>query len=64
MISVEAKSKSFAAKDTVKEISQILQVGLATVNRDISYLEIKPKPTSSDTLMSGYQRSMRNVLWD
>jgi Trp operon repressor len=30
------------------EISQMLQVVLATVNRDISYLRINPTPTSSN----------------
>jgi hypothetical protein len=30
---------SFAVTDTAKEISQVLQVGLSTVNRDISYLK-------------------------
>ena len=43
MIGVEAKSKSFAAKDTVKERYRILQFGLATVNRDISYLRNQAK---------------------
>jgi Trp operon repressor len=40
-----------------REISQILQVGLATVNRDISYL----RNQSSDTLMSDCQKNMRSV---
>jgi Trp operon repressor len=35
-----------------REISQTLQVGLATVNR------------AKDTLMKGCQKSMRNVLLD
>jgi Trp operon repressor len=45
-----------------REISQILQVGLATVNRDISYLRSQAKLTSKDTLTKRYQKSMRNVL--
>ncbi|MFL6384419.1 MAG: hypothetical protein ACJ712_05520 [Nitrososphaeraceae archaeon] len=45
-----------------REISQILQVGLATVNRDISYLRNQAKLTSKDTLTKRYQKSMRNVL--
>jgi Trp operon repressor len=44
------------------EISQILQFGLATVNRDISYMRIKLNPTSKDTLTKDCQKSMRNVL--
>jgi Trp operon repressor len=47
-----------------REISQMLQVGLATVNRDISYLRNQAKAISNDTLMSGCQKSMKNVLWD
>jgi hypothetical protein len=40
----EIKYKSFAAKDTAqREISQVLQVGLATVNRDTSYLRNQAK---------------------
>jgi Trp operon repressor len=45
-----------------REISQVLQVGLATVNRDISYLRNQAKLTSKDTLTKRYQKSMRNVL--
>jgi Trp operon repressor len=45
-----------------REISQVLQVGLATVNRDISYLRNQAKLTSKDTLTKHYQKSMRNVL--
>jgi Trp operon repressor len=45
-----------------REISQVLQVGLATVNRDISYLRSQAKLTSKDTLTKRYQKSMRNVL--
>jgi hypothetical protein len=54
----EIKYNSFAAKDTARERSQALQVGLATVNRDISYLrdEINLKRISENTLMSGCQR--------
>ena len=38
------KYKSFAAKDTAKEeVSQTLQVGLVTVNRDTSYLKNQAK---------------------
>ncbi|MFL6317710.1 MAG: hypothetical protein ACJ73C_13380 [Nitrososphaeraceae archaeon] len=45
-----------------REISQVLQVGLATVNRDVSYLRNQAKLTSKDTLTKRYQKSMRNVL--
>jgi len=45
-----------------REISQLLQVGLATVNRDISYLRNQAKLTSKDTLTKDCQKSMRNVL--
>jgi hypothetical protein len=34
---------SFAVTDTAKEISRVLQVGIATVNRDISYLKVQAK---------------------
>jgi hypothetical protein len=37
------KCKSFAAKDIAKERSQTLQVGLATVNRNVSYLRNQAK---------------------
>jgi Trp operon repressor len=33
-----------------REISQTLQVGLITANRDISYLRIMPNKISKDTL--------------
>jgi Trp operon repressor len=36
-----------------REISQVLQVGLATVNRIYHILGMKPKPISRDTLTSG-----------
>jgi Trp operon repressor len=45
-----------------REISQVLQVGLATVNRDVSYLRNQAKLTSKDTLIKGCQKNMRNVL--
>ena len=37
-------SKGYSQRET----SQVLQVGLATVNRDISYLRINPNKTSSN----------------
>jgi hypothetical protein len=38
-LSSDIEQQSFTAKDTAKEYtSQTLQAGLATVNRDISYL--------------------------
>ena len=40
-----------------REISQTLQVGLATVNRDISYLRNQPKIISKDTLMKGFRKN-------
>jgi Trp operon repressor len=59
------KVQEFCSKGySQREISQMLQVGLATVNRDISYLRNKLKVTSKNTLMKDCQRSMRNVLWD
>jgi len=36
-----------------REISQVLQVGLATVNRNISDLRIKLNTTSKNTLTKG-----------
>jgi Trp operon repressor len=36
-----------------REISQVLQVGLATVNRIYHILGMKPKPISRDILTSG-----------
>jgi transposase len=44
-----------------REISQTLQVGLATVNRDVSYLRNQAKTNIKNTLMSGCQKNMRNV---
>jgi DNA-binding NarL/FixJ family response regulator len=43
------------------EISKILQISQPTINRDLSYLGIKPKLTSKDTLTSGCQKNTRNV---
>jgi Trp operon repressor len=47
-----------------REISHMLQVGLATVNRDIAYLRDQAKENIKNTLMKGCQRNMRNVLLD
>jgi Trp operon repressor len=44
-----------------REISHMLQVGLATINRDISYLRNQAKNNIKDTLTSGCQKNMRNV---
>jgi Trp operon repressor len=44
-----------------REILHILQVGLATVNRDISYLRNQAKTNIRKTLISDYQKSTRNV---
>jgi Trp operon repressor len=44
-----------------REISQVLQVGLATVNRDISCLRNQAKDNIKNTLTSGYQKNTRNV---
>jgi Trp operon repressor len=53
----ELSSKGYSQR----EISQVLQVGLATVNRDITYLSSSQSKISSDTSMKDYQKSMRNV---
>jgi Trp operon repressor len=45
-----------------REISQTLQVGLATVNRDISYLRNQAKTNIKNTLTRGCQKNMRNLL--
>jgi Trp operon repressor len=45
-----------------RELSQTLQVGLATVNRDISYLRNQAKANIKNTLMKDYHKNMRNVL--
>jgi Trp operon repressor len=42
-----------------REISYVLQVGLATINRNISYLRNQAKTNIIDTLMKGCQKSMR-----
>ncbi|MFL6425954.1 MAG: hypothetical protein ACJ71R_20525 [Nitrososphaeraceae archaeon] len=39
----EPKCKSFSKGYSQREISQVLQIGLATVNRDISYLRSQAK---------------------
>jgi Trp operon repressor len=44
-----------------REISQILQVGLATVNRDIVYLRVRLKPISRDKLTNDYQKNMKSA---
>jgi hypothetical protein len=53
-----------AAKDTAKEISQTLQVGLATVNRDISYVRDQAKDNIKNTLTNDCQKNTRNVWLD
>jgi Trp operon repressor len=45
-----------------REISQTLQVGLATVNRDISYLRSQAKSNIKKYIDERLQKSMRNVL--
>jgi hypothetical protein len=45
-----------------RDISSI--ASWTAVNRDISYLRNEAKTNIKNTLMSGCQKSMRNVLWD
>ena len=59
---VEWRRSKVAELDSQPEIARILQVSIGTVNRDIHILNSKLKRTSRDTLTSGCQKSMRNVL--
>ena len=46
------------------EISRMLQISQPTINRDITYLRQQAKENIKNTLMTGYQKNMRNVVWD
>jgi hypothetical protein len=56
----EPQYKRFAAKDTAREISQILLIGLATVKR-LSYLRNQAKPNIRKYIDEGRYRT-RKVL--
>ena len=45
-----------------REISQIMQVRLATVNRDISYLRNQAKTNIKKYIDERLQKNMKNVL--
>ena len=54
----ELSSKGYSQR----EISQVLQVGLATVNRDIAYLRNQAKDNIKKYIDERLPEEMRNVL--